>query len=136
MKTQLLRAVVGLALLLLWSAAGAQLVAVRNTTPQMRAAVQTKLMAEKLGLSGDTLQKVGAINLEYANQMQPVLQGSQEPMEELLEIKQIAEEKDAALKQVLSAQEFQDYQAAKAELKQQFEQRMLKEAGATTGSPP
>jgi hypothetical protein len=135
MTTLTIRVALSLALLLASSAARAQLVALRNTSPQTRATVQTKLMEEKLGLSGEALQKVSAINLEYANKMQEVLEGAEQPLEEMLEIKQIAEQKDAMLKQVMSAKQFQQYQDAKTELKQQFEERMSKEAGGTGASP-
>lgn len=109
----------------------AQLAALKNTTPQQRATVLTKLMQEKLGLSSDTLQKVSAINLAYANKAQPVIQGANRPLEELREMKEIDEQKDAALKNVLSPAQFEQYQAAKAELRQKFEQRIM-----SGGKPP
>jgi hypothetical protein len=119
-------------LLLLSSAATAQLAALKKTTPQQRATLLTKLMQEKLGLSGDTLQKVSAINLEYANKTQTILQSADRPLEEMREMKQLDEQKDAALKQALSADQFQQYQSAKQELRQQFEQRIMQGAS----SPP
>jgi len=108
----------------------AQLAALKNTTPQQRATVLTKLMQEKLGLSGETLGKVSAINLAYANKMQPVIQDANRPLEEMREMREIDEQKDAALKSVLSPAQFDQYQAAKAELRQKFEQRI------TSGQEP
>src|SRR5215813_8068574 len=105
--------------------AAAQLAALKNTTPQQRATVLTKLMEEKLGLSGETLQKVAAINLAYANKMQPVIQGGGRPLQEMREVKGIDQEKDTALKSVLSPAQFEQYVGAKAELRQKFEQRMM-----------
>ena len=121
-------------LLCLSTAASAQLAALKNTTPQQRATLLTKLMHRKLGLTGNTLQQVSAINLEYANKMQPILQGADRPLEELREIKDLNEQKDTALKKVLSAGQFQQYQAAKAELRQKFEQRITQGANGPAGS--
>lgn len=128
------RVAVAALLLSLPTTAWAQLAALKSTTPQQRATLQTNLMQKKLGLTGDTLQKVSAINLEYASKVQPILQGADRPLEELSEIKAIDEQKDAALKQVLSAGEFQQYLAAKAELRQKFERRIMKRANAPAGA--
>ena len=129
------RALIAVVLLSLSTTASAQLAALKNTTPQQRATLLTKLMQEKLELSGNTLQQVTAINLEYANKAQPILQGADRPLEELREMKELNEEEDAALKQVLSAGQFQQYRAAKAELRQRFEQRIMKGANGPAGCP-
>jgi len=122
-------------LLSLSTTAAAQLAALKSTTPRQRATVQTDLMRERLGLTGNTLQQVSAINLEYATKVQPILEGADRPLEQLREIKQINEQKEAALKQVLSADQFQQYQAAKEEMRQQFEQRLTQGAN-TPAAPP
>jgi hypothetical protein len=130
------RTLIVFAALLLWlsTTASAQLAALKNTTPQQRATLLTKLMQNKLGLTGNTLQQVSAINLEYANKVQPILQGADRPLEELREIRELNEQKDAALQKVLSPDQFQQYQAAKAELRQRFEQRITKGANGPAGS--
>jgi Spy/CpxP family protein refolding chaperone len=115
-------------------AASAQLAALKNTTPQQRATLLTRLMEKRLKLTGNTLQQVSAINLEYANKMQPILQGADRPLEEMREARQINEQKDAALQKVLSPEQFQQYQAAKEQLRQQFEQRIAQHAKAPAGA--
>ena len=128
-----------LLMLSLASAAQAQqLAALKKTTPQQRADLLTKMMQEKLKLSGDTLQQVAKINLEYANKVQPILESSDRPLQELREARAISEEKEAALKQVLSADQFQKYLAAKAQLEKKFEQHFMHAAKARAGNaaPP
>ena len=117
-------------LIALGAPALAQLAALKNTTPQQRATVLTKLMQKRLGLSGSTLEQVSKINLEYANKAQPILQGADRPLEEMREMRDLDEQKDAALKNVLSPTQFQQYQAGKAELRQKFEQRIMHGAKA------
>ena len=136
MRTKAMSIVVAALLLSLSATAFAQLAALKKTTPDQRATVLTKLMQKKLGLSGDTLHKVSAINLEYANKVQPILQSADRPLQEFREIKQIDEQKDGALKGVLSATQFQQYQAAKAQLRQQFEQQIAKAAKGAKGTSP
>ena len=129
------KSVIAIAALLfaLGAPASAQLAALKNTTPQQRATVLTKLMQKRLGLSGSTLEQVSKINLEYANKAQPILQGADRPFEEMREMRDLDEQKDAALKNVLSPTQFQKYQAGKAELRQKFEQRIT-EGGKKAGS--
>jgi len=127
------KTVVAIAALLiaLGAPASAQLAALKNTTPQQRATVLTKLMQKRLALSGSTLEQVSKINLEYANKAQPILQGADRPFEEMREMRDLDEQKDAALKNVLSPTQFQQYQAGKAELRQKFEQRIMQGAKAS-----
>jgi hypothetical protein len=129
------KSVIAIAALLigLGAPASAQLAALKNTTPQQRATVLTKLMQKRLGLSGSTLEQVSKINLEYANKAQPILQAADRPFEEMREMRDLDEQKDAALKNVLSPTQFQQYQAGKAELRQKFEQRIM-EGGKNAGS--
>ena len=140
MRTHRSMFLVALLLLSLASAAWAQqqLAALKKTTPQQRADLLTKMMQEKLNLSGDTVQQVAKINLEYANKMQPILESSERPLQELREARAINEEKEAALKQVLSADQFKKYLAAKAGLEKKFEQHFLHAAKAKAGNanPP
>jgi hypothetical protein len=138
MTTRKTAIVVAALVLSLCSAASAQLAALKNTTPEQRATVLTELMEKRLGLSGNTLQQVSQINLEYANKVQPILQSADRPLREMRELKDIDAQKDTALKGVLSAAQFQKYQAAKAELRRKFEQRLAhggKPAAPAAASP-
>ena len=123
-------------LLLLASHATAQLAEMKQTTPEQRATVLTELMKRKLNLSGEQLQKVSDINLEYAQKMQPILQSSTGPLREMREMREVNEQKEAALKNVLSAPQFQQYLAVKNELREEFEQRIAnRKAGQGAPTP-
>ena len=104
-----------------------------KTTPQERAGIQTEFLAKKLALSPDETQKVGAINLKYAEKTEPVIKGDDGMFSKARQMKAIQAEKDAELQTALSPQQFQAYQAAKDELKQKFEEAVEKKVAAQGG---
>ena len=110
-------------------AAHAQMEQLKQTTPEQRATLQTALMAERLGLTADQKTKVAALNLTYATKMEPIIKGSAGPLREMREIRQINDEKEAELKQILTPTQFQQYLASKEEMRQKFEKRILENAG-------
>jgi Spy/CpxP family protein refolding chaperone len=112
------------AALLLGAAAFAQPGALASSTPEQRAKLQTELMVEKLGLAPDQIPKVEAINLMYAKKMEPVLKGNEGPLVKLRAAKGIDQEKAADLEKVLSKQQYQQYLAAKEEMRQEVERRI------------
>ena len=101
--------------------------------PNVRAGAQTEFMTKKLSLTPQERTQVEAINLKYANQMQPVLEGSGGPLQRMREAKRIDEAKDAELKGVLTPQQFQGYVAAKEELRKKM---MEKAAGGSAPTAP
>jgi hypothetical protein len=101
-----------------------------KTTPQERAAIQTAFMKSKLGLQGEELSKVEAINMKFAEQAEPIIKGSSGPIMKMRQMKAMQQEKDGALKGVLTPQQFSTYEAAKAEMKQNFEAAIAKKAAA------
>ena len=115
------------ALVLLVSTLGARaqsLDKLKNTTPEQRATLQTALMAEKLGLTPEQKAKVADLNLVYAKKMQPVIESGR-PLMAMREARQIGEEKETALKKVLSPEQFQKFLAGKEEMREKFEQRIM-----------
>lgn len=104
-----------------------------KTTPQERAGIQTGFLAKKLGLSPDEAQKVGAINLKYADKAEPVIKGDDGMFAKARQMKAIQAEKDAELKAALSPDQYQAYEAAKDELKQKFEEAVEKKVAAQGG---
>lgn len=104
-----------------------------KTTPQERAGIQTEFLAKKLGLSPDETQKVGAINLKYAEKTEPVIKGDDGMFSKARQMKAIQAEKDAELQTALSPQQFQAYDASKDELKQKFEEAVEKKVAAQAG---
>jgi hypothetical protein len=105
-----------------------------NSTPEQRAKAQTLVMKEKLGLTEQQLPKVEAINLQAAQKMEPVLKGNERPLMKLQAMKSIEQEKEAALQGVFTPAQFQQFQAAREEIKQKVEQRLMEKK--TEGGAP
>ena len=105
-----------------------------KTTPQERAAIQTAFLVKKLGLSAGEGEKVGAINLKYAERAEPVIRGDDGMFAKARQMRAIQAEKDAELKTALSPQQYEAYEAAKSELKEKFEDAVAKKI-AGQGAP-
>ncbi len=101
-----------------------------GSTPEQRASIQTEIMKSKLGLSGDALQQVAAINLKYAQQMQPVLDGSDGTFRKMEAMRGIQEAKEAELRGVLTDAQVQQLQAAREEIRQKLEEELSQKAAA------
>jgi hypothetical protein len=112
-----------------WAQDPAQLAKV---PPSVRAGIQTEVMAEKLHLSPQEKTQVEAVNLKYANQMQPVLEGSSGMFARMREAKRVEGAKDAEMKTVLSPAQYEAYLGLKSELRERLKQKAL-EGGA--GAP-
>src|SRR5262245_23649786 len=91
-----------------------------HTTPQQRAEVQTALMKERLGLDAAQLAKVQAINLESAQQMEPVIKGSEGPLLRMRQAQAIETQKTEALRAVLTPPQLEKYLASKEEMRQKL----------------
>jgi len=98
---------------------------VASSTPQERAKVLTLVMKEKLALTPGQLPKVEAINLDAAQKMEPVLKGSEGPLVKMRTTKQVEQGKEAALQNVLTPQQFQQFLAGRDEMKQKAEQKLM-----------
>lgn len=99
--------------------------------PRERATIQTTFLADALHLSDEQRAKVDAINLKYAEQMQPLLQGSTWTL--MREGKKVDEAKDADLRAVLTPEQFQTYLGVKDALRDRLKQRAA--AVAAGGNP-
>src|SRR5262245_59268761 len=84
-------------LLLAVPAAQAQLEELARTTPQERATFQTDFMTSRLGLSPEEARTVGALNLKYAERVEPVIKGSEGPFMKVRQMREIDEAKEAEL---------------------------------------
>jgi Spy/CpxP family protein refolding chaperone len=104
----------------------AQMDKLKNTTPQERAGMQTDMMTSKLALTPDQTSKVSAINLKYAQQMDPIIKSSERPLVKMRQMKPIDEAKEAELKGVFTPDQYQKYLAAKAEMREKLEEKALK----------
>jgi hypothetical protein len=99
-----------------------------KATPEQRAEKLTSLMKEKLGLSDEQVPKVQAINLDAAKKNQAAMAAGQGRVERMRAMKQVQEEKEAALKGVLTPEQLEKYQAAKEEFRQHARERMREHA--------
>jgi Spy/CpxP family protein refolding chaperone len=120
-------ALVSVTLLLFGVAASAQsqIDAIAKTSPEQRAVIRTGLMREKLALTAEQLPKVEAINLATAQKMQPLLESTDGPLSRMRNARANEAERDTALQQVLTPQQYQQWLAAKDEIRQKAEQKLL-----------
>jgi len=95
-----------------------------DSTPEMRAKIQTELMTKKLGLKAEQIPKVQEINLKYAQKMDPVLKGNEGPLVKMRVAKAIDQDKEAELGKALTPEQYQQYLASKQEMREQLEQRI------------
>lgn len=95
-----------------------------QSRPEQRAAIQTQFMKDRLSLPADVLAKVQAINLKYAQQMDPVLKGTDGKLAKMQKARGIMAAKDSELKAVLSPSQFEAYDDAKDDIKAAMESRL------------
>ena len=105
----------------------------KNSTPQERAGVQTLMMSEKLNLTADQKPKVEAINLKYAERMQPVLDGSGGPLMKMRQASELNKPKEAEFKNVLTPEQVQQFLASKEDMREKFEAKMAEKMRAKAG---
>jgi len=103
----------------------------RSTTPEERAAYQTSLMTGLLSLTPDQVDKVGAVNLEYAKQLDPLLKGDQSRYERYRKATPILEAKDAAIKPLLSEAQYTKYLDSKKTVQNDLETHFADHGEAT-----
>jgi hypothetical protein len=95
----------------------------KGTTPAERATAQTAMMKAKLGLTDEQAAKISAINLKYAEKMDPIIKGSEGPLMKMKDARAVETQKEDELKALLSPDQFQKFQAAKEEMRERlFEQ--------------
>lgn len=108
--------------------------ALANSTPEQRAKFQTAYMKSKLALTPEQLPKVEAINLDTAQQMEPVLKGTEGKLLKLRAAHQIEQKKESALQGVLAPAQFQTFLASREELKQKLEEHLMAKRSGSGGN--
>jgi hypothetical protein len=101
----------------------AQREGLRNTSPEERARVETFFMKRKLNLTPKQTEKVRAINMKYAREMDPIIKGSEGKLRKLRQARDIEHDKDADLHSVLSPGQYQRYLASKEEIRRKVMER-------------
>jgi hypothetical protein len=103
---------------------------IKNSTPEQRAKMQTSMMKAKLQLDTVQVVKVQAINLTAAQKMDPLLKGDGGKLAKFRQMREIDNAKDKDLKNVLTPDQYKQYEAAKDEMKEKMKER-LKDAKAS-----
>src|SRR5262245_24881835 len=106
-----------------------QMEKLKNTTPEERAKAQTAMMTSRLGLSAEQTPRIAEINRKYAEKMEPLIKGTEGPLVKMRQMRELNEQKEGELKQVLSPEQFQKYLASKDAMREQFMQRMQEKRG-------
>jgi len=101
--------------------ASAQMDALKNSTPQERAEMQTKWMQTNLSLDAKSADAVSAINLKYAQKNQVLMDSGSPRFEKMTSMMRNADAKDAELKAVLTSEQYGLYEQKKSELRQKLE---------------
>jgi hypothetical protein len=94
--------------------------ALKESTPEQRAQMQTGMMKAKLKLDSTQVTKVQAINLKSAQKLEPLLKGDERRFKMLREMMAIQKEKDADLKKVLTDDQYKQYEKMKDEMKEKL----------------
>lgn len=95
-----------------------------SSTPEERANKLTGWMKTNLQLNDDQVTQVQNINLKYANKNQELQTQSMSRKQKMQTLKQNDKAKDAELKNVFTADQYDTYQTKKDELRKQMKERM------------
>ena len=90
---------------------------------EQRAKLQTERMTSSLKLDAGQTEKVGQINLKYAQKMDPLIQGSGSKMSRFKALKSINKDKEAELKGVLTTEQFGQFQKQQQEMKDKLREQ-------------
>jgi hypothetical protein len=96
----------------------------KDATPEQRAAFQTKLMKEKLGLNDAQLTRVASINLRYAEEFEPVIKSTDSRFSRMRQAKALMEKKDKELQSVFTKTQFNEYQMVENEIRKKIRSQM------------
>ncbi|GAB3222614.1 hypothetical protein [Spirosoma arcticum] len=92
------------------------------TTPEQRANRQTIRMKKQLSLTADQETTVAAINLKYAQQMQPLIANGERSRNMMKQVRDMANSQDKELKKVLNSGQYKQYEVFKDERKDRMKQ--------------
>jgi len=95
-----------------------------SSTPEERAGKMTQWMKTNLQLSDSQVLQVQDINLEYAKKMQGLQTTTLSRKEKMQVLKDNDKAKDAELKNLFTADQYNAYQVKKEEIRKQMKERM------------
>ncbi|UZR97781.1 hypothetical protein [Chondrinema litorale] len=101
-----------------------------SSTPEERAQMQTDKLAEKITMDDDQKEQLYAINLKYAEEIQPVLESDQSKISKLQEVKSINKDKDEEIKEIFNEEQYAAYEEMKKEVRKDVKQRYRSRRGS------
>jgi hypothetical protein len=101
----------------------AQTKKLKDSTPEQRAKMQTEWMKTKLALNTTQIQQVYALNLQYAQKNDPVIQSNEGKRAKFKKLKTLQTEKSNALSRILDAEQYKKYQELKDQMVQKFKEK-------------
>lgn len=129
------RALVGICLCWLTAIAAAQPPGLSHTTPEQRARALTEMMARTLVLDEKNRAAVAAVNLEFAQKTQLLMESSGPQVQKLAAFKKNALAKDARLKTLLTPRQYSEYLEKKSEIEALGAQRLQERLESTHQMP-
>ncbi|TAE30222.1 MAG: hypothetical protein EAZ91_10875 [Cytophagales bacterium] len=94
-----------------------------NSTPEERANRQTQQMKKELALTAEQEKSIAVINLNYARQMQPVIDQVKRDRTTMKQVRQMNNAKEKDLRKVLTDKQFLDYESHKDERRERMKER-------------
>ncbi|HCN48126.1 MAG TPA: hypothetical protein DIT10_03335 [Chryseobacterium sp.] len=101
----------------------AQVKKIKDSTPEQRAKMQTEWMTTKLALNTSQIQQISAINLQYAQKNEPIIQSGESKLSKFKKLKALQKEKSNALSQILDAAQYKKYQEIKDQMIQTLKEK-------------
>jgi len=95
-----------------------------NSTPAQRADLQNTFMKDKLHLDEATMTKIKAINIKYAEKMEPILKGDENQFSKMAKGKSVMAAKDEELKATFSQDQYTAYEDLRDDLKAYLEAKL------------
>ena len=111
---------------------GAQAQEKEKRTPEERAKAQTERMTKELGLSADQAAKLEPINLKYAQEgaaLRAEYEAQREAMRKEGKGRKLVEAHDAEVKPILTPEQYEKWQALKAEKKEKMKEKRKEKHG-------
>ena len=109
----------------------AQMEELKNSTPEERATMLTKMMQSELSLDEKATTAVSDINLEYAKEAQALMDSSGTKFGKIMTFRNNAKAKDAELEGVLTPEQYSLYEQKKSEMQDTAKQTLKEKYQAT-----
>lgn len=110
-------------LCMIFTNVSAQAKKLKDSTPEQRAKMQTEWMKTKLALNPTQVEQVSALNLQYAQKNDLILQSNEGKLTKFKKLKALQKEKSNALSQILDAGQYKKYEEMKDQMAQNIKDK-------------